>query len=596
MKITELQREAGSTLRVTAKPIKDPELQELAQSVLNILQVATEVGIAHRASSNEFPLPPEKEAFEHAVVARFDQLDAEARNQAMKQVIGSLSDPPEERRRRFGKAASADPRARRPIAVQVGVPAVNVERLSRRALGTAGARSETISAAPEFPHAGTLDTLPAPGSLATPGGGPVALKYKKFESQLGAKIGKEEFVQDFKGRTVRCQRSQNGIVVLGPKPEAFAVFGPIFTKFKQLGDIQQFPGGPPVTDTVKQSDGGFVSHFHGNYSILKGPSTPACEVHGAIRQRYAALKFDKGGGYPLTDELPANDLVGRISRFERGDIPWNPKTGARWIPEPVAAHWRNMGALDGILGYPLQEGVGVIAPNTPFAMKFQGGLIQLPAGPQSLTVALPTKNVDLFLETLEVKQTTEIGKDEVNLHGVRIAPKGEIQAMPKKDFGKFSKGQKKNVQHKAASWNLLEGGFAGWGLSLGFVAGFWEADVGGGESEFLKKIISATKEAIEEAVSEGLAKLGDVVTAASKSKIVGWLVSTILGLIAGWLLDKFWAWLKQLWNDDLFPPYAVSLSLPDAWVGDGKELSPLFNLFTKAHGGHYVGSWRFKRA
>lgn len=107
---------------------------------------------------------------------------------------------------------------------------------------------------------------------------------------------------------------------------AFEVHGGIRDKWAQLGWEGGFLGFP-VTDESGTPDGvGRFNHFEGG-SIYWTPATGACEVHGAIRDRWAALGWEQSFlGYPISDEhVGANGT--RVNDFQRGQIGWSPKFG-----------------------------------------------------------------------------------------------------------------------------------------------------------------------------------------------------------------------------------------------------------------------------
>jgi hypothetical protein len=57
--------------------------------------------------------------------------------------------------------------------------------------------------------------------------------------------------------------------------------------------------------------------------------TAAHEVHGLIRDRWAALGWEQSSlGYPISDETDEIDGSGRFSLFEHGSIHWNRATNA----------------------------------------------------------------------------------------------------------------------------------------------------------------------------------------------------------------------------------------------------------------------------
>lgn len=88
--------------------------------------------------------------------------------------------------------------------------------------------------------------------------------------------------------------------------------------------------GQPVSAEQPSSDGQGRFRTYQNSTIYWSPRTGAHEVHGAIRDYYLRAGAEDGRlGYPISDELPAPDGVGRVSNFEHGSIYWSPRTGAR---------------------------------------------------------------------------------------------------------------------------------------------------------------------------------------------------------------------------------------------------------------------------
>jgi hypothetical protein len=123
------------------------------------------------------------------------------------------------------------------------------------------------------------------------------------------------------------QHFQNGSIYHTSSHGAFEVHGAIRDKWASLGWEQGFLGFP-VTDESPTPDGvGRFNHFEGG-SIYWTPATGAWEVHGAIRDKYAALGWERSFlGYPVSDE---HDGPGgtRVSNFQAGQIGWSPRFGA----------------------------------------------------------------------------------------------------------------------------------------------------------------------------------------------------------------------------------------------------------------------------
>lgn len=129
--------------------------------------------------------------------------------------------------------------------------------------------------------------------------------------------------------------------------------GAILAKYQQ-SDGPSGSLGLCLTDELATSDGaGRYAHFQEG-SIYWTPATGAHAVQGAIRDQWWRLQLGKEGlGYPLSDELTASDGIGRIARFESGEIHFSPSTGAHDIRGTILTEWVRLGAERGRLGYPL---------------------------------------------------------------------------------------------------------------------------------------------------------------------------------------------------------------------------------------------------
>ncbi len=103
-------------------------------------------------------------------------------------------------------------------------------------------------------------------------------------------------------------------------------------KYAELGGQGGFLGMPTIVESVAPDGIGHYRHFQGG-SIYWTPQTGAFEVGGAIRDKWASMGWERSHlGYPLTDESPAPDGVGRFNNFQGGCIYWSSATGAVDIP------------------------------------------------------------------------------------------------------------------------------------------------------------------------------------------------------------------------------------------------------------------------
>lgn len=146
-----------------------------------------------------------------------------------------------------------------------------------------------------------------------------------------------------------------GSIYWYPSIGAFAVRGPIRDAWQRLG-WETGPLGYPLIDESPAPDGvGRYHHFVGG-SIYLHPTLGAFGVWGEIRQKWAQLLWEAGPlGYPLTDETATPDGVGRFNHFTGGSIYWHPRTGAHNVEGQVRQRWEALQWELGPLGYPVTD-------------------------------------------------------------------------------------------------------------------------------------------------------------------------------------------------------------------------------------------------
>jgi hypothetical protein len=174
---------------------------------------------------------------------------------------------------------------------------------------------------------------------------------------IGSKIGERMPIGGGFG-----QKFDNAWVwgVVGRDPHE--THGGIGAKYEQLGGPAGILGFPTTDETVTPDGQGRFNHFdHG--SIYWHPSIGAFEVHGAIRDKWAALGWE-AFGYPLTDESATLDGIGRLNHFRsvRADgstadasIYWTPDTGANEVHGAIRDTWSGLGWETSFLGYPISD-------------------------------------------------------------------------------------------------------------------------------------------------------------------------------------------------------------------------------------------------
>ena len=110
--------------------------------------------------------------------------------------------------------------------------------------------------------------------------------------------------------------------------------------------------GPPLDEEVPTPDGRGTTRPFAGATFWSTPTTGTHEVQGLILARYAQLGGPAFLGYPVTDETPGRDGVGRTSGFEGGTIAWSPATGAWEVHGAIGALWLSQCGEGGTLRYP----------------------------------------------------------------------------------------------------------------------------------------------------------------------------------------------------------------------------------------------------
>lgn len=183
------------------------------------------------------------------------------------------------------------------------------------------------------------------------------------------------------------RRFQNGVICWHADVGAHELHGRLLERWESLGAAGGFLGFP-TTDVMPGQDvraAGLFAHFQGGsiywapllasmhpYTVapVSLPGKPAtevpaavltagaaCEVHGAIRERYLALGAEAGIlGYPRSDQQSTPDGLAEFNKFQGGAIYSTRGTGAHEIHGLIHELWAN---ADGVrtpqVGYPISD-------------------------------------------------------------------------------------------------------------------------------------------------------------------------------------------------------------------------------------------------
>ena len=129
-----------------------------------------------------------------------------------------------------------------------------------------------------------------------------------------------------------------------------APYGAIGAHYYALGGARSFLGAPETDEFA--ATGGRGEDFTGG-SIYWTASTGAYEVHGSIRDEWSRLgRVDGSLRFPVTDETGTPDRVGRYNHFQGGSVYWSPTTGPHEVHGAIRDAWARLGWERSQLGYP----------------------------------------------------------------------------------------------------------------------------------------------------------------------------------------------------------------------------------------------------
>ncbi|MGI4895310.1 MAG: N-acetylmuramoyl-L-alanine amidase [Janthinobacterium lividum] len=160
---------------------------------------------------------------------------------------------------------------------------------------------------------------------------------------------------------------QKGSIYWSAPTGAHDVRDDIRTKWAAMG-WERGPAGYPVTGN-STAFGGWFNHFQ-NGSIYYSTTTGAHYTAGAIRDRWAALGWERGLGFPTTDDTMTPNGKGWYNHFQGGSIYWSASTGAHAVSNGFRDTWASLGWETSWLGFPTKDEYAV---DGGLRMDFEGG-------------------------------------------------------------------------------------------------------------------------------------------------------------------------------------------------------------------------------
>ena len=184
------------------------------------------------------------------------------------------------------------------------------------------------------------------------------------------------------------QDFQNGSIYWQAATGAHEVHGLIRAKWLALGGEESFVGYPTSDETAARDTVGRFNQFQGAV-VFWHPDTGAFELHGLILARWNEMGSESSVlGYPATDETATADGVGRFNHFEHGSIFWTPVTGAHEVLGAIRLRWAELRWERGLLGYPIAAPYAEVRNRVRFDVsRFQSGKIEVNTETQQVAVA-----------------------------------------------------------------------------------------------------------------------------------------------------------------------------------------------------------------
>jgi len=171
------------------------------------------------------------------------------------------------------------------------------------------------------------------------------------DGPLGSSYGETMKTIDEQGK---YQRFKNGSIYWDPETGAFAIHGPVMSKYSTLG-YEASSLGALISDTVDLGDGRSYNDFNGG-TIYCHPLFHCIVVSGPILKRWREMGAEKSVmGYPVRELVPTEDGKGECQHFQFGDIYSHPDHGIFEVRGRPRIEWYKLGGLDGKFGPPTSE-------------------------------------------------------------------------------------------------------------------------------------------------------------------------------------------------------------------------------------------------
>jgi hypothetical protein len=225
----------------------------------------------------------------------------------------------------------------------------------------------------------------------------------------------------------------------------------------------------------------------------------------------------------------------------------------------------------------------------------------------------PTGLIDQFADNTKlnlrlrkvtcVKDTREIGKDEIAMGGTRLeigfdAAGATVKSITSKlseiEIGQFVTGDVINLSPPRvfASFNLNNG--TQFPKSFLIAVAMAEKDFGG-FAKFLDELVKAIGEEVKKQLEKALKDVAGAGLGALAGTVIGGVIGAVIGALVGFVVGAVVQALIKLFGDEIFQPISLTLDLDsaDSVFPNGQTTSPESQLTFQGFGGTYRVAYDF---
>jgi uncharacterized protein with LGFP repeats len=159
---------------------------------------------------------------------------------------------------------------------------------------------------------------------------------------------------------------------------AQSIHGAILDKWASMGWENSVLGFPTTDEGTTPNKVGRFNYFSGHGAIYWTGPTGAQSIHGAILDKWASMGWENSVvGFPTTDESGTPDGIGRFNHFSLGgSVYWTPATQAHEVHGAIRDKWASLGWERSCLGYPVSDELAITGGRQS---NFQQGVITFDA-------------------------------------------------------------------------------------------------------------------------------------------------------------------------------------------------------------------------